>query len=83
MPVLDFAENSLDVVGYRTTTFAGVDDRNRVWCDRVREIGLRDRLLHRLEIEADCLVWGHRENVLGRTRTSRDDNLLFKYGEIF
>ena len=56
MPVFDLPQDCLDVVGYRTRALTGVDDRNRCGRDRVREIGLRDRFLYRLEIEADRLV---------------------------
>ena len=41
MPVLDFAQDGIDVVGYRATAFAGVADRNRSGCNVVGEIRLR------------------------------------------
>jgi hypothetical protein len=36
-------------------TFAGIDSRNGVGRDRVREICLRYQFIHEFEIEADCL----------------------------
>jgi len=43
VPMLDFAQDGLDVIGHRPPTVASVDNDNRVRRDRVGEIGLRCR----------------------------------------
>jgi hypothetical protein len=47
MPVLNLAQDGLDVGGHRTTAFAGIDNRNRRGRDVVREISSRRRFLRR------------------------------------
>jgi hypothetical protein len=52
MPVLDFSQDGLDVIGHRSLAFAGVENRNRIGRDRVRKICLRYRFIHQFEIQA-------------------------------
>ena len=52
MPVLNLAQDSLDVVRYRKLAFGGVGDRNGVRRDRICKIGFGRDLRNQLEIES-------------------------------
>ena len=56
MPILNFAQDSLDILGHRASPQAGVDDRDRRRCDLVSKISPRSDWIRELGIETDFVV---------------------------
>jgi hypothetical protein len=60
VPVLDLAENSLDVIGYRPPAKSGIGDRNRVRRDLVGEISFDPWMMEWFEIQCHRFMFEHK-----------------------